>query len=1236
VSEPTVQSLHGTAVYNPDLLSKEELIGQFVARHSLLSRLTEDLRAPRPQHKLLVGSRGMGKTTLLRRLRYAIEDDAELNRHWLPLVFPEEQYNVTRLADLYINCIDSLSDLLEERGDTKDSSRLDEFAAGLASEDPEKLTDITREFLLAEISRLDKGLVLLVDNADLILDGLPDQQEWAFRELLSHEARLVMIGATVRPIEAEFKYGKAFHDFFQVHELRGFTEAETRQVLQHLARLDGKKHVEQWLDDAGRLKTLNTLTGGNPRTVVLLYHLLAQGADGTVRTDLERLLDLYTPNYKARFEELPKQAQQVLDALALHWDPATAGDIAKLVRSDVNAVSSQLSRLVKQGIVEQVSYYPGPKSGYQIAERFFNIWYLMRASRRIRRKLQWLVEFLRLFYNQEDLRQQATRHLRLPEGFTAIERLKYAEHCFCLAQAIEGSPMRDALETTAIHSLLEDRSLRKEIGAYIDLDGVDTAYRPIAERMRALTEAHEAILATKITWVDMSAEEFWRLLGSVPSLSAAEKRRLALKLEGMSAEEISELSGRLKKEIAGYSRQLGDKELTESLWEALRQGFMDNLMDVNGAQTVAERTGMPNLVAVALAERLKDTPSITVLNELEGFLPGTKLPYLWLIAAEYGPPLGWRSGRVDQAIEQVKELGQGSADTMSSLGSLLHDLGEYSEALAAHREAARLDPTNAKRWIQVGGVLAYHLGQSEEAEQVYRKAIDLAPKSATVWDAFGDFLRRRPGRQAEAEDAYRRSISLAPKWSEPWFDLGLLLKQGDRNADAEQAFNEALALDPKRQDALEELAYLYLKQPGRESAAEQACRKAISLDPKHARSWGVLGDVIRNQAGRQEEAEQAYRRAISLDAKWAQPWGALGDLIGRQINRRVEAEAAYVNAISLDPKWATAFAQLGVLLSKQKGRESEAEEALRKAISLRQNYAYPWGVLGDLLSGIAGREKEAEESYRRAITLDPKWANPWGKLGDMLSRLPGRESDAEEAYRMTISLNPNPPNPWNALGALLSRQPGREAQAEDAFRRAISLEPNSPQAWAMLGTLIEKQPGREFEAVDAYQQATVLDPGCAPWWNGLAWNLYRAGKGDTVGAEDAARKAVANHSPESSHTLATILVSRRKWLEATEYARKFIVDGTEEFYERQWPEIVAFFRECVKSGYTRESIELLAELDLAERWRPLREALAAIAEGTRDYLRRVAPEVRDPAEKILDKLIPEGWGKTKTRRRKSP
>ena len=66
-----VRDTHEVAVYNPDLLSKEELLAQFVARCDLLDHLMADLRRRDfEQHQLIVGHRGMGKTTLLRRIRF--------------------------------------------------------------------------------------------------------------------------------------------------------------------------------------------------------------------------------------------------------------------------------------------------------------------------------------------------------------------------------------------------------------------------------------------------------------------------------------------------------------------------------------------------------------------------------------------------------------------------------------------------------------------------------------------------------------------------------------------------------------------------------------------------------------------------------------------------------------------------------------------------------------------------------------------------------------------------------------------------------------------------------------------------------------------------------------------------------------------------------------------------------------------------------------------------------------
>ena len=103
-----------------------------------------------------------------------------------------------------------------------------------------------------------------------------------------------------------------------------------------------------------RIAALHQLTGGNPRTTVLLFHLYAEDFAPTVFGDLEQLLDRVTPLYKARFEELSQQMQVVAGAMANHWDPITARQLAEATGLAQNQVSPQLDRLKKLEWADEV------------------------------------------------------------------------------------------------------------------------------------------------------------------------------------------------------------------------------------------------------------------------------------------------------------------------------------------------------------------------------------------------------------------------------------------------------------------------------------------------------------------------------------------------------------------------------------------------------------------------------------------------------------------------------------------------------------------------------------------------------------------------------------------------------------------------------------------------------------------------------------------------------------------
>jgi tetratricopeptide (TPR) repeat protein len=422
MSDTGAGGLFTTMIFNPALLGKEDLVRGFVARQDLLARLLDDMRRVQPgnppQHQLLMGQRGLGKTTLLRRLAFAIEDDRALSAAWMPLVFPEEQYNVKNLGDFWLNCADALSDALDRGGDQKAAEALDRKVESVPA-DPERRSAAALALLVDEAQRLGRGLVLLVDNLDIVLDRLDRKEEWEFRRVISGEHRLYFIGASSRALEALYEHGRAFYDYFQIHDLMGLSEAEMFALLERMAKEDGDDQVERLVrEKPARVRALRVLTGGNPRTLMLLYRVLSQGPEGDVQRDMEQLLDLYTPLYKARFEEMAPQSQQVVDAMAIHWDPVTAGDLAgRLAPLSVNQVSAQLNRLEAFGIVEKAPWFGEKKAAFQIAERFFNIWYLMRASRRVRRRLVWLVKFLEAWFEREEIGERARLYLqRDPKG----------------------------------------------------------------------------------------------------------------------------------------------------------------------------------------------------------------------------------------------------------------------------------------------------------------------------------------------------------------------------------------------------------------------------------------------------------------------------------------------------------------------------------------------------------------------------------------------------------------------------------------------------------------------------------------------------------------------------------------------------------------------------------------------------------------------------------------------------
>lgn len=218
-------------LYNPDRKSKEQLKAEFVVRTNVLNEIIDDLETSEmevpEQHYLLVGQRGSGKTTLLNRIKYAIEDSNKLSAWIIPVIFSEEQYNITELANLWENVGQFLEDY---HGFDSLSGKINKSIGEADFEGK------SYEILEKELQSRNKKLVLLIDNIGDFLRKLEDKEVRRFRELLQTKSEIRLIAGSSFYLESMLDYKQPFFEFFKVLRLDSLSQSKRRDFLKSLGK----------------------------------------------------------------------------------------------------------------------------------------------------------------------------------------------------------------------------------------------------------------------------------------------------------------------------------------------------------------------------------------------------------------------------------------------------------------------------------------------------------------------------------------------------------------------------------------------------------------------------------------------------------------------------------------------------------------------------------------------------------------------------------------------------------------------------------------------------------------------------------------------------------------------------------------------------------------------------------------------------------------------------------------
>lgn len=398
--------------YTPAEMPAAELEATFAARgHTveyLLKSLREQIHSGTLSSFVITGPRGSGKSTIIQMVALRIGQDPKLKAAWMPVVFPEEQFNIGSLRDLMAATLQ----ILVKQG-------ISPAQVWLGKVEAETNEEQSLQFAvtgLREITRQHgKRLILFIENLNQLLEEcLNDQMKATFRRLLMSDPFMMVIGSAVHVFDALKSYDAAFFNYFGQVPLGRLTAEEVFELLSLRASFDGNREfLKELPSHLSKVRAIVHLSGGNPRLILMLYELMTQRQVTTIVQCLRRLVDELTPLLKHEIESLPPQQRRIIHALMEKGGAAQPTDLVELTRLPLNAVTTQLGRLKEAQFVEVLGGGKGRTANYIVPDKLFAVWYQMRYLSQNRRRIEVFVEVLRVWFEEEE-RLVTLRNLALP------------------------------------------------------------------------------------------------------------------------------------------------------------------------------------------------------------------------------------------------------------------------------------------------------------------------------------------------------------------------------------------------------------------------------------------------------------------------------------------------------------------------------------------------------------------------------------------------------------------------------------------------------------------------------------------------------------------------------------------------------------------------------------------------------------------------------------------------------
>ncbi len=906
-------------LYNPAEFTPEQLIDRFVVRLNTFKRIYKDISSSSmktpEQHYLIQGRRGMGKTTLLLRLAYEMEQDPKLNTWMLPVVYNEEEHSISKLSRFWERAAEILADKHPEFLSLPDE--IEALYTQYGSQESQ-FEEAVFDLLASRLRKQKYKVVLFVDNFGTLFRSFNERENRRLRTVLQTCPELRIIGATPVVLGEIYDVKHPFYEFFKVERLQGLDKAETQELLLKIGEVTEKSQVIQDIlsNQPGRVETLRRFTNGVIRTMVLLFDVFTDDHNGDAFHDLEVIIDRTTPLYQHRMDSLSAQQRPIVEAIALAWDAVSTKEIVARTRLESKLVSAQLSQLCDNEVVERIQTHT-KNHFYQVSERFFNIWYLMRFGRRnARRRVRWLIRFLESWCDAQALAKRMQCHI------AAMKTGNYhTEGAYLLSEALAATKFTTRELQHELIATTADFLKSKESGLASKLSMSDQDL--LEEAMVAAKKGEDRIALAalekmvKPDYISLGAGyiEEKRYEKAIEILLKA-KDSFALFVIGnifhglildyLNAEKYYLLA--IDKGVAAASYNLG-KLYADKLGNYVNAEKYYMLAIDMGIDLALHNLG--NLYADKLSRYDEAEKYYLLAIEKGNNVAITNLGNL------YADKLGYYAEAEKYYLLAIEK---GIYPALNNIGAFYANTwNNYAAAekyyLLAIEKGIDVALTN------LGNLYANKLGNYIKAEEYYLLALEKGFSHAL--HNLGNLYASKLGKYTDAEKYYLLAIEKGIYIS--------LVNLGNLYADYLHDYKEAekqylLALKNGVYDALLNLGFLYEDDLCNFAEAERYY--LLAVEKGFMEAFNNLGNLYSNKLENYEDAERYYLLAVKNGIKEA--FNNLGVLYADKLGKFEEAEKFYLLAI--EKGVAEAFSNLGVLYYEKMDNPSKAQKYYRLAI----------------------------------------------------------------------------------------------------------------------------------------------------------------------------------------------------------------------------------------------------------------------------------------------------------------